>query len=138
MPCVCWALRRIILIHRLVLSSVNALSVPYLVDVLMGKADERVRQFEHDKLAVFGLGAGQTQQQWQSLFRQLIALGFLTVDVDGHGGLQLSESARPVLRAQPSLLLPQTSPYGKRYVRCAKAWPMHKVYRLLWFSTMPP
>jgi ATP-dependent DNA helicase RecQ len=94
--------------------------VTYLIDVLLGKADDRIRQFSHDTLAVFGIGMAQTQQQWQSLFRQLIALGFLTVDVDGHGGLQLSESARPVLRGEQTLSLRQAAVRDKKVGKLTK------------------
>ena len=72
--------------------------VAHLVDVLRGQLTERVRQFGHDRLKTFGVGAEFDKRQWQSVFRQLVALGHLEVDVEGHGGLHLSESAPAVLR----------------------------------------
>ena len=79
--------------------------VMYLVDVLMGKADERAIRLGHDKLAVFGVGAETDQATWRSLFRQLVASGLLTVDEEGHGTLQLTDKARPVLRGEERFLL---------------------------------
>ena len=79
--------------------------VNYLVDVLLGKADERVRRFGHDELPVFGIGTEHSANEWRSLFRQLIARGVLAVDVDGHGSVQLTEAARPVLRGERTLEL---------------------------------
>jgi ATP-dependent DNA helicase RecQ len=74
--------------------------VAHLVDVLRGQLTERVRQFGHDHLKTFGVGAEFDKRQWQSVFRQLVALGHLEVDVEGHGGLHLSETAPAVLRGE--------------------------------------
>ncbi len=79
--------------------------VNYLVDVLLGKSNERIQQFGHHKLAVFGLGKELNTSQWRGLFRQLIARRLLSVDVDGHGSVLLSETARPVLRGEQTLTL---------------------------------
>jgi ATP-dependent DNA helicase RecQ len=79
--------------------------VAHLVDVLRGQLTERVRQFGHDKLKTFGVGAEFDKRQWQSVFRQLVALGHLDVDVEGHGGLHLSETAPAVLRGDVPVAL---------------------------------
>lgn len=79
--------------------------VNYLIDVLLGKSNERVQRFAHDELQVFGVGTEHTAEEWRSLYRQLIARGVLAVDVDGHGSVQLTESARPVLRNEHRLAL---------------------------------
>ena len=74
--------------------------VGYLVDVLVGKPDERIIRNGHDKLAVFGLGKDQDGNQWRGLFRQLTAAGHLMTDEEGHGTLLLSDLARPLLRGE--------------------------------------
>jgi len=79
--------------------------VNYLVDVLMGKADERIQRFGHDQLTTFGIGKEQSQQEWRGIFRQLIARGLLAVDIEGHGALKLTDACRPVLRAEERLML---------------------------------
>ncbi len=79
--------------------------VAHLVDVLRGQLTERVRQFGHDKLKTFGVGAEFDKGQWRSVFRQLVALGHLEVDVEGHGGLHLSETAPAVLRGETPVAL---------------------------------
>lgn len=81
--------------------------VNYLIDVLRGKADERITQFGHDKLSVFGIGNAHTVNLWRGIFRQLIAQGYLSVDTAGFGGLALSEQCRPLLRGEESLWLRQ-------------------------------
>ena len=72
--------------------------VGHLTDVLLGEPTERVRGFRHDGLKTFGVGTELDKRQWRSVFRQLVAQGHLEVDVAGHGGLRLGESAREVLR----------------------------------------
>src|SRR5215472_4667773 len=72
--------------------------VGHLTDVLLGEPTERARQFRHDQIKTFGIGTELDKRQWRSVFRQLVAQGHLEVDVAGHGGLRLGETAREVLR----------------------------------------
>jgi ATP-dependent DNA helicase RecQ len=74
--------------------------VAYLVDVLTGKASERIARFGHDRLKTFGVGTDLDKGEWHAVFRQLVAQGHLTVDIEGHGGLRLGESAPAVLRGE--------------------------------------
>ena len=74
--------------------------VGYVVDVLRGKDDERIRRFGHDRIPTFGVGADIDAGQWRSLVRQLVARDLLSVDVDGYGSLRLTPAARPVLRGE--------------------------------------
>jgi len=74
--------------------------VGHLVDVLLGEATEKVVKFGHDRLKTFGVGKDLDKRSWQSVYRQLVAQGHLEVDVEGHGGLHLSESAPKVLRGE--------------------------------------
>ncbi|WP_286917839.1 MULTISPECIES: DNA helicase RecQ [Pseudomonas] len=88
--------------------------VGHLVDVLLGKDTEKVRSFGHDKLAVFGVGKGRSEGEWRSLYRQVVARGLADIDLEGYGGLRLSDSCRPLLRGEVTLALrkelkPQTS-----------------------------
>jgi len=79
--------------------------VNYLVDVLLGKQDARIKSFGHEQLSTFGIGGELNQSQWRDLYRQLIARGLLAVDLEGHGGLKLTEASRPVLRGEEKLML---------------------------------
>ena len=79
--------------------------VAYVIDVLLGKDDERMRSYGHQKLSTFGIGQDLQAGEWRTLFRQLVALGYLNVDLEGHGALYLTEKARPLLRGEASLLL---------------------------------
>jgi len=79
--------------------------VNYLIEVLRGKDDERIRRYGHDQISTFGIGADFSVEQWRSVYRQLVAAGLVAVDIEGHGALQLTESSRPVLRGERVLRL---------------------------------
>ncbi|MFO7763965.1 MAG: DNA helicase RecQ [Wenzhouxiangellaceae bacterium] len=89
----------------------------HLVDVLRGKASERISGLGHDRLSTFGIGAEQPAAFWHSLVRQLLAAGKLAADPDGHGGLRLDPSARDLLRGDDAFRMrqdPVRKPPGKR------------------------
>lgn len=79
--------------------------VNYLIDVLRGKETDRIKQFQHDKVSTYGIGQDLSDYEWRSIFRQLISLGFIYADVDGHGALKLDERSRPLLRGEIELVL---------------------------------
>jgi ATP-dependent DNA helicase RecQ len=79
--------------------------VNYVIDVLRGRANERVTSAGHDQLSTFGIGADLDQKQWRSVFRQLIAQGHLNVDVDGFQSLRLTPQCRSVLRSEAAVML---------------------------------
>ncbi len=72
----------------------------HLIDVLLGRQTDRVSQWDHDKLAVFGIGADLDEATWRSVFRQLVALGYARPDHDAFGGLRLTAASRPVLKGE--------------------------------------
>jgi ATP-dependent DNA helicase RecQ len=90
----------------------------HLVDVLLGKASDRVRQLGHNQLKTFGVGTEFDASGWLSIIRQLLARGFLIPDPEGHGGLILAPSAREVLRGNRELHFRRDTPStrGRRRV----------------------
>lgn len=79
--------------------------VNYVIDVLRGSDNERIRQAGHQTLTTWGIGTELSANQWKSVFRQLVANGYLRADPDGYGALQLTEICRPVLRGEATLEL---------------------------------
>ncbi|MFE8100455.1 ATP-dependent DNA helicase RecQ [Brenneria goodwinii] len=77
----------------------------YIVEVLRGANNQRIREYGHDKLPVYGIGRDKSQEHWVSVLRQLIHLGLLSQNIAQHSALQLTESARPVLRGEVPLQL---------------------------------
>jgi ATP-dependent DNA helicase RecQ len=70
----------------------------HLIDVLRGNRTEKIARHGHDALKTFGVGNDLSKRDWQSVFRQLIAHGYLGVDSEGYGGLFLAEAARALLK----------------------------------------
>ena len=79
--------------------------VGHLVDVLLGRDNDKIRAVGHQNLAVFGIGKALNEGEWRSLFRQLVARGLADVDLEGFGGLRLADSCRPLLKGEVSLQL---------------------------------
>lgn len=79
--------------------------VKHLIDVLLGVDTPQVQRFQHDKVSTFGIGADLHRQQWNSVFRQLVAANLITVDMSGFGTLRLTEKCGPILRGETSLAL---------------------------------
>ncbi|MGL5387135.1 MAG: ATP-dependent DNA helicase RecQ [Enterobacterales bacterium] len=79
--------------------------IGYVVEVLRGSNNQRIREFGHEKLPVYGIGRDHTTEHWTSVLRQLIHLGFITQNIAMHSALQLTEAARPVLRGEVVLQL---------------------------------
>jgi ATP-dependent DNA helicase RecQ len=79
--------------------------VNHLVDVLRGAETEKVVQFEHQNLPTYGVGRELDGNQWRSVFRQLVAGGYLSVDLERFGALRLEEKCRPLLRGETNLEL---------------------------------
>ncbi|MGE5159462.1 MAG: DNA helicase RecQ [Gemmatimonas sp.] len=77
----------------------------HLIDILMGRQTERVKQFEHDRLSVFGIGRELNEKQWRVVLRQLVAMGHLRADHEAYGALKLTETARGVLRGEIEIWL---------------------------------
>lgn len=84
--------------------------VTHLVDVLRGVANERIGQLGHDRLSTYGIGPELDARQWKGVFRQLVAMGLLEVDIEGHGALRLTAASRPVLKGEQAVALREESP----------------------------
>ncbi|MEQ1914824.1 MAG: DNA helicase RecQ [Sideroxydans sp.] len=88
--------------------------VAHLIDVLLGKATPKIEQFNHQQLSTFGIGKSLAQTQWSSVYRQLVAAGFISVDMEAYGGLKLTEMSRPVLRGEQAVWLRRDAEPVKR------------------------
>jgi len=75
----------------------------HLVDVLLGKATDKVKQHGHDQLSVFGVGQDLSANTWRSVARQLIVAGHLHADAERFGALVLTDTSRSVLRGETPL-----------------------------------
>ncbi|WP_213455409.1 DNA helicase RecQ [Rhizomonospora bruguierae] len=91
------------------------------VDILLGRQTEKVRQWRHDELTVFGIGAELREAEWRGVIRQLLAQGLLAVEGD-YGTLVLTESSGEVLGRRRQVMM-RREPERKAAPRAAKARP---------------
>jgi len=77
----------------------------HVMDVLRGQSTDRVKQWRHDQLTVFGVGGDFSESEWRSILRQLIAIGVLAVDHDAYGTLALTAASRGVLKGERQVML---------------------------------
>ena len=77
----------------------------HIMDILRGKATEKVSQYGHAKLSTYGIGASFSETQLRGVLRQLIAMGALNVQGQVFNTLQLTEGSRAVLRGDAKVLL---------------------------------
>ncbi|MEU6131308.1 DNA helicase RecQ [Saccharopolyspora sp. NPDC047091] len=83
-------------VYRLLHERRQKFGAGHVVDILLGKRNDKVQQFRHDELTVFGVGADLKEVEWRGVVRQLLAQGLLAVEGD-YGTLVLTESSGAVL-----------------------------------------
>jgi ATP-dependent DNA helicase RecQ len=74
------------------------------IDILLGKETEKVRQFRHQDLSVFGVGTDLRESEWRGVVRQLLAAGLLAVEGD-YGALVLTDRSAEVLRGRLKVMM---------------------------------
>lgn len=91
----------------------------HIIAVLRGLNHQKIRDLQHDTLSVYGIGKDKSQEYWISVTRQLIHLGFIQQNIVNHSALQLTEQARPILRAEIplELAMPRLSFSATAYVQ---------------------
>ncbi|MFX1681723.1 DNA helicase RecQ [Mitsuaria sp. CC2] len=85
----------------------------HLIDVLRGKETDKVKQYRHDELSTWAVGASLSEQQWRAVIRQLIALGYAVTEGE-YNTLSLGGGAKAVLRGEVQMLLRQPAKPAKR------------------------
>ena len=75
----------------------------YVIDVLLGKEDERIIRFAHDKQSTFGIGGELSKPEWQNIFRQLVSQNLLMVDVNEHNGIKITEKGFLFLKEKETI-----------------------------------
>ena len=76
----------------------------HLIDILRGTGTDKIARFGHDRLPTFGVGAERGKNEWRSLIRQMVATGFLRIDIGGYGGIGITEKGLGLLRGDGEFL----------------------------------
>jgi ATP-dependent DNA helicase RecQ len=92
-------------IYRVQQASGLSFGAGHLMDILRGKATEKVLQHGHDRLSTFGIGADLGEAQWRGVLRQLIASNMVHVHAELFNTLTLLPPARALLKGDGQLLL---------------------------------
>ena len=88
----------------------------HVIDVLRGKATEKVRRNRHERLSTFGIGEDRSLAQWRSILRQVMVQGHLRSDAERYGALRLTPKSRPLLRGEERIRL-REDPAVKRVAK---------------------
>ncbi len=112
-------------IYRVQQASGISFGTGHIMDILRGKATEKVKQFGHDQVSTFGIGAAFSEAQLRGVLRQLIAVGAVEVDAQAFNTLRLTEGSRAVLRGEQTVMLREAlaAPSSSRSRRTASAKP---------------
>ncbi len=86
----------------------------HVIDVLLGNINEKTERFGHVDMPVFGAGKDIPARTWQSVFRQLLAMGFIRVDHDAFGAMKLEPEARAVFKQERQVFFRKDRPASER------------------------
>lgn len=92
-------------IYRVQQQSGISFGAGHIMDILRGKATEKVKQFGHERVSTFGIGDEFSEAQLRGVLRQLIATGALAVDAQAYNTLQLTDGSRAVLKGEIQVML---------------------------------
>ncbi|HET7837260.1 MAG TPA: DNA helicase RecQ [Variovorax sp.] len=92
-------------IYRVQQQSGISFGAGHIMDILRGKATEKVKQFGHERVSTFGIGDEFSEAQLRGVLRQLIATGALSVDAQAYNTLQLTDGSRAVLKGEVQVML---------------------------------
>jgi len=112
-------------IYRVQQMSSISFGAGHIMDILRGKDTEKVKQYGHETLSTFGLGAEFSEAQLRGVLRQLIAIGAVAVDGQAFNTLQLTEGSRAVLKGEVTVKLRESvsTPATKRSRRAGVTAP---------------
>ncbi len=93
----------------------------HIVDILRGAETQKILDRNHHRLASFGSGASQRKEEWQSLIRQLVAGGYLAIDMEGYGGASISAKGAGLMRGEGKFDYRAEAPRPRGKARVAAA-----------------
>ncbi|SFG84185.1 ATP-dependent DNA helicase RecQ [Palleronia marisminoris] len=86
-----------------ILRTAERFGTGHLIDILVGRETDKVKQRGHDDLPTFGVGKTHQPRQWQAIFRQMMGHDLVRPDAERHGALVMTDAARPILRGEQSI-----------------------------------
>ena len=80
----------------------QAFGAAHIIDILRGAKTAKIEERGHDSLPTFGIGADHDKPFWQAFIRQAVAGGYLSINIEGYGGLVLTRTGEAVLKGEES------------------------------------
>lgn len=77
----------------------------HLINVLLGKQNSTIKQFKHNRLAVFGKGADKDEKFWNAVIRQALIERLLVKDIENYGILKVSPEGMHFFKEPYSIML---------------------------------
>jgi ATP-dependent DNA helicase RecQ len=81
----------------------------HLIDILLGKETDKVKQRGHQSLPTYGVGTEYSKPEWQAVFRQMMGRDLVRPDPTRHGALRMTDAALPILRDEQAITLRRDS-----------------------------
>ena len=76
----------------------------HIIDILRGANSQKILERRHHELPTHGAGKNQSKAYWQSFIRQAVAAGYLSINVQKYGCLEVTATGRRVLSGEESFL----------------------------------
>ena len=83
--------------------------INYLVDILSGVTNYRIKKFRHNNTFIFNIGAYLSKKEWFDIFRQLVARNLLRIDILGHGSVKITDKGKNFLKNRKKLRLKEST-----------------------------
>jgi len=71
--------------------------VGHVVDTILGKSTDKIERFGHERVTTFGKGKDRSRPEWQSIIRQMVAGGLLSIDMEKYGSLKLTAQSHELI-----------------------------------------
>ena len=81
----------------------------HVINVLLGRDQQKIRDYGHDRLSTYGIGEDHSEAVWRSVVRQLLVGGYIDADPEAYGALKLTGLSRALLKGETRLQLRRES-----------------------------
>ena len=91
-----------------------SVGVNHIVEVLCGANTDKIRKWGHESLSTYGIGGEHSRNEWASIGRELVRLGYLRQDPERFNVLDLTGEGVKFLKSSETLELtrPMAVPAG--------------------------
>lgn len=73
-------------------------TMDYLMHILRGKPNPKVKMFRHDEKEFFGVGKSKDEHYWNSLMRQMLLDRLMQKDIEDYGVLKITKKGQAFIK----------------------------------------